>query len=254
MKIRLARFGRLDCRLVDSPTSTPELLVVLCHGYGATGSDLVSLAETYVHAQPELKDRALFVFPEAPLALDFAGFGQARAWWHLDLEVLGRAREKGLARVLANESPEGLKLASDLLGETLAALHTHTGLGMAETVLGGFSQGGMLTTHFILASQLAPAHLLVMSGNLLNAAQWRAWVPLHAGCPVFMSHGRQDLVLPFEGATALRDLLAEGPFQVDFHPFHGGHTLAAEGLSTVAQILGQRLTPPARASAAQTVD
>ena len=53
--------------------------VVLCHGFGAPGDDLVPLAEV-LSAPP----RTRFFFPEAPLALP-APYGDARAWWMLDL-------------------------------------------------------------------------------------------------------------------------------------------------------------------------
>ena len=57
--------------------ATPKQLVVLCHGLGADGHDLIDLAPTWAHALPD----ALFVSVDAPFAHD-SGFG--RQWWSVE--------------------------------------------------------------------------------------------------------------------------------------------------------------------------
>ncbi len=82
--------GGLSCRVLQqaSPGASLELAVVLCHGFGAPGDDLVSLAPEILRARPELAQKVRFVFPEAPLSLAGQGYGGGRAWWPLDVQRL----------------------------------------------------------------------------------------------------------------------------------------------------------------------
>src|SRR3954447_13802462 len=81
-----AMLGGLSCQIFpESEGGKPEGAVVLCHGFGAPGDDLVPLYGELLHLQPELA-RQRFIFPEAPLSL---GPG-SRAWWLIDFEGLER--------------------------------------------------------------------------------------------------------------------------------------------------------------------
>ena len=51
--------------------AVPKQLVVLCHGLGADGHDLIDLAPTWAHALPD----ALFVSVDAPFPHE-SGFGR----------------------------------------------------------------------------------------------------------------------------------------------------------------------------------
>src|SRR6185503_7795958 len=74
-------------------------LVVLFHGFGAPGDDLVPLWR-----QLAVPSAIRFAFPEAPLDLS----GGARAWWMIDMERLERALRTGALRDMSNETPAGL--------------------------------------------------------------------------------------------------------------------------------------------------
>ena len=69
----------------ESEAGQPTGAVVLCHGFGAGGDDLVPLHAELVELQPALA-RQRFIFPEAPLSL---GPG-SRAWWMIDFEAIER--------------------------------------------------------------------------------------------------------------------------------------------------------------------
>ena len=62
------KFGQLKVRMTGS--STPKRWIVLCHGYGAPGTDLVPLAKELIRMKPDLKADTVFLFPEAPITLD----------------------------------------------------------------------------------------------------------------------------------------------------------------------------------------
>ncbi len=239
-------FGSLSCVVFDAAASGApcELVVVLCHGFGAPGDDLVPIGPELCQRFPALAGRVRFVFPAAPLSLDF-GFGDSRAWWLIDIDrIVSRGATPQGLRELRQEIPEGLPFARKLLRGLVDELLRTTGLPVSRLVLGGFSQGAMLATDLALRLDEPVSLLAVFSGTLVCEAEWRQRAPSRRGLPVLLSHGRQDPILPFEGAEALREVFVEAGLQVEFIPFDGPHTIGQEALDRFGRLLEARL--PAR--------
>ncbi len=240
MAVRHTRFGPLSCHLVDRlPDGTqPALSLVLCHGFGAPGDDLVPLADALL-ADPRLA-KVRCIFPEAPLSLGGMGFG-ARAWWMIDVGRIDRAMREGRLLELVNEEPDGLAAARRKLRACLEALLAASGHDWERLVLGGFSQGAMLSTDVALRAEEAPAGLAILSGTVLCESLWRKRAARRAGMPIVQSHGRADPLLPFTLAERLRELLREAGLTVGFHAFGGGHTIPPEVLPALADLVADRL-------------
>jgi phospholipase/carboxylesterase len=233
------RLGPLEVKVIQrQPSVRPALAVVLCHGFGASGTDLVPLAQELLARAPALGDSVRFIFPAAPLSLEGFG-GEARAWWPIDFEAVVAARASGPQGRAAMRArvPEGLAAARRQLAACVEAVCQTSGLPMARVVLGGFSQGGMVTTDLALRQDEAPAALVVLSGTLVAETEWRARAIRRQGLHVLQSHGRQDPILPFEDAVALQALLAAAGLDVDFLPFDGGHTIPLEVLDRLGSLL-----------------
>lgn len=207
-------------------------VVVLMHGFGAPGDDLVGLWRVL-----DVPSDVRFVFPVAPLALDL-GMGDARAWWHLDMERVERAMLEGAPRDLSTEAPEGLPAARRAVRAMLDALAP--ALDPEHLVLGGFSQGAMLAMDVALHDPRALSGLVLMSGALLDAADWVPRMTTRAGTQVLMSHGQQDPLLAFEGAERLRDRLEQAGLHVRFVPFRGGHEIPQVVLGQLEAFLRER--------------
>lgn len=237
MKQSTTQLGQLNCIIVDASDGEPELVVVLCHGFGAPGTDLVGLGEYIVQLDPSLNGRVRFVFPAAPLSLEEMGMPGARAWWPLDMVKLQTAMATGEFRDLRNDEPPELPNARDMLLGLLAELETQWNVPIGRVVLGGFSQGSMLATDVTLRLPTPPAALCVWSGTLLSESAWRELAAQHPGVPVFQSHGRQDTILPFAAAEWLRDLLTESGFDVEFMPFNGPHSIPPDALERTALLI-----------------
>lgn len=235
--------GSLECHIVQPDSkSQPELAVVLCHGFGAPGTDLVPLALELARQQPELSSRVRFVFPEAPLAMPELGYSQARAWWRLDLErIAAAAFDPAARRRVQEETPEGLPRSRRLLTALVNELSRQSRLPTSRIVLGGFSQGGMVATDVSLRLEEAPAGLVILSGTLICEPEWRARAPMRRGLLVLQTHGTSDPLLPFERAEALRDLLEGAGLKVEFLSFDGGHTIPPEALVRLGVFIAQRL-------------
>lgn len=245
----VTRAGPLTCRFVGAPARTeesgPELVVLLCHGYGAPGTDLVGLAPELCAHAPRLVGRVTFVFPEAPLALEPSPFG-GRAWWHIDVERFQRAAVAGTMDALMREVPEGLPAARKALRATLDEVCRSLGVPLSRVVLGGFSQGAMTATDLALRLEEAPAALAVLSGTLVCRDDWQRLLPQRRGLRVLQSHGTADPLLPYAVALELHALFASRGLDTELVSFPGGHGINEEVIARAARLLEQ-LLPAERA-------
>ncbi len=207
-------------------------LVMLLHGFGAPGDDLVPLAEVI-----DVPAGTRWLFPEAPLSLNM-GFGDSRAWWIIDFARIQEDRAAGRIRDLSVEIPQGLALARDRFMAFLKDLQRQFPVDYKKTVIGGFSQGAMLTCDAVLHTDYPFAGLVQLSGNLLAKNVWSPLMPKRRGLPVFQSHGTQDDTLSYVGAERLRDGLQRAGLDVEWHSFRGGHAIP----DAILQRLGSFLT------------
>lgn len=232
--MRETRLGSLDVRIcggTDREGGGDGPVVVLLHGFGAPGDDLVPLWRAL-----DVPREVRWVFPAAPLTLPSMGFGmESRAWWMIDMLALERSIARGEERDLSNERPEGLEEARAKVLEMLDALDG--ALGPSALLLGGFSQGAMLSLDVALHTDRSLAALTLLSGTLLNEAEWGPLLPARAGLPVLQSHGRGDPLLSFSMAERLRDRMSSAGLAVDFVPFSGGHEIPASALAKLQALV-----------------
>jgi phospholipase/carboxylesterase len=243
MQQRETHWGGLTCRVIDAlPAGTaPKLGVLLCHGYGAPGTDLLPFAAALGQIDRRLADGVQFVFPEAPLTLEDIGHPIGRAWWRLDLERLQRQLQSRQVDEVRNNQPAELPAARRALTEVLAEWSRDSGLPVSRCVLGGFSQGAMLSIDVALHLPESPAGLAVLSGCLHNEQEWLGLVAARSGLPVFQSHGTYDYLLPYFTGLWVRDLLETAGCAVEFVEFPGGHEIPWNVLERLAAFLVARL-------------
>ncbi len=232
--MRRVRVANLDVVLGGGPDreggGTGPMLVLM-HGYGAPGEDLVPLSR-----QLAVDKSVRFAFPAAPHVLemglpkDQAG----RAWWPIDMGELQRAVMTRDFETLTGRVPAGLAEARAEVVALLDALEAEHGVARNQLVLGGFSQGAMLATDVALRADRPPAALAILSGSLIAKAEWLPLMKARASMPVLQSHGRTDPVLSFDIAEQLRQELTRAGVTVEFVAFNGGHGIpngAVEALS-----------------------
>ncbi|HEY6077343.1 MAG TPA: hypothetical protein VIW29_00975 [Polyangiaceae bacterium] len=211
-------------------------LLVLLHGYGAPGDDLVPLAR-----QLQAPRSVRFAFPAAPLQLEAGSPPDAsgRAWWHLDMVELQRAIMQQDYATLTSRVPAGLSEARAQINALLDALIKDHQVTRQQLVLGGFSQGAMLATDVTLRAAEPPAALVMLSGSLIARQEWLPLMPARAGLPVLQSHGRADPILSYEIADELRRELSGAGLVVDFHAFNGGHAIPNGVVGALGALLGR---------------
>jgi phospholipase/carboxylesterase len=217
----------------------PSLAAVLCHGYGAPGTDLAGLAQPLLTVTAIAKKVAL-IFPAAPLDLAEQGIPGGRAWWHLDLDRLINRRTPEVLERFRRDCPDGLPAARDALVALLSDAGRHFGLTADRFILGGFSQGSMLATDVALRLKKPPAGLCILSGGLINETEWQRLAKERGPLDVLQSHGREDSILPFSTGEALRDLLTSVGAHVDFYAFDGDHEIPLEVLHRLTHFIRER--------------
>ena len=245
--MRELTLGGLEVRLAGGPDREgggDGPLLVLLHGFGAPGTDLVPLFRS-VRAPQEVR----FAFPAAPIVLDPTAPPELapRAWWMFDIARIQSAVAQGSAATLAlakEPPPPGMPEARARMEDFLDACEQQLSAPRERIVLGGFSQGSMLACDVTLRSARPPARLVILSGAPVSEPEWRPLAKGRAGLKVLQSHGRADPILPFAGGEYLRDLLREGGLEVEWVPFGGGHGIPDGLLDRLGPFVAE-LTAPA---------
>jgi phospholipase/carboxylesterase len=230
--MRDATLGGLKVRITggtDRNGGGDGPLVVLLHGFGAPGNDLVLLGRT-IDAPPGTR----FAFPEAPIALG-AEYGAGRAWWHIDMAALQIAMARGQHRDRSREIPKGLDEARSMVDAMLDEITRE--LSPSHLVLGGFSQGAMLSCDTTLRSTRKIDALVQLSGTWIAEDEWLPCLAKRAGLKTLVSHGDADPILPFVMAERLRDAMKEAGLDVRWIPFRGGHEIPPPVLSGLGELL-----------------
>jgi phospholipase/carboxylesterase len=206
--------------------------VVLLHGYGAPGDDLVPLYRVL-----DVPREVRFVFPEAPLMpSDLAAYG-GRAWWPIDTIALQAAIAQGREHERSSMTPAGLAEARDQVVLLLGQLENELGITGERIVLGGFSQGAMLACDVALRSERALAGLALLSSTLLCQDDWQLLMAARKQLPVLQTHGLRDPLLSHASAVKLRELWRAAGAEVEWLEFPGGHELPDPVLQALARFI-----------------
>ena len=198
--------------------------VVVLHGWGAPGDDLVPLAEALRH--PGVR----FFVPAAPLP----ELGGGRAWWHLDPNTRPphASTDQLVPGFVPNPAVVAARTAVQALIATVVDRYAPTTVALV-----GFSQGAMLAIDVALAGTPGVHRVVAMSGVLLMDSVSALPAP-HPSKPQFLlSHGRQDPVVPFANGNRAKDLLEKHGFPVTWRPFDGGHEIPSSLLADVDRFL-----------------
>jgi len=245
-KMKTTEVGGTRVHLAGGPADDgigPPTLVVLFHGYGAPGTDLVDLRR-----QLGAPTRVALAFPEGWQEVPEAGLpGQpGRAWWPIDMMSLQVNLWLSNDRERAEELlSQGLTAACARADALLTQLGETLGQPRDRMVIGGFSQGAILALSVALASSCRPRALVSLSGGCLGTHKLGERAAVSGPCPAFVAHGEEDPVLPFAGSVALKDGLEKAGWQVNWVPFPGGHTIGAKALDRLREFLAELSSAPA---------
>jgi phospholipase/carboxylesterase len=184
-------------------------LVVLLHGYGADGNDLIGLAPHWQRMLPT----AAFVAPNAPEPC--AGAPMGYQWFPI-------------SRLDPHEMRRGVESAAESLNAFLDSELRRLELANDRLALVGFSQGTMMSLHVGLSRPHKPAAIVGFSGMVTGAPpQLGADAP-----PILLIHGDQDQMIPVPALFEAATLLGRAGATVQWHISSGvGHSIDEQGLA-----------------------
>lgn len=185
----------------------PQSLLVLLHGVGGNENNLVELGES-------MDWNTLVVFPRGPIALGSDSFG----WFNVKFIANG-------PEIVAQEADMSRRRLISFV-QQMQNMH---GIRPDRTVIGGFSQGGIISASVGLSSPETVAGFAVLAGRILpeirpfigNADSLRK-------LDAFIAHGIFDTKLPFAWAQRAAELLEEFSVPCTLHTYASGHALGAD--------------------------
>jgi phospholipase/carboxylesterase len=197
----------------------PAGALVLLHGRGADEHDLAPLLDLL---DPE--QRLVGLAPRGPLALPPGG-----SHWYVVREIGFPDGETFLATFAQ---------ASDWLDAALAGVS----VSPERTVLGGFSQGAVMSYALGLATvRKRPAGILAMSGFIPTVDGFELDPESRAGMPVSISHGTYDPVINVDFGREARDRLDEAGLRVAYREDPVAHQIAPGAVAQARAVLEQAL-------------
>ena len=155
--------------------SKPEQIVLLLHGVGADGDDLINLATYFGKVLP----KAVFIAPNAPFQFD--GGPSGYQWF----SIVDPAAEQKL---------EGVKMSAPILNALIDHLLAEYGMDESQMAIVGFSQGTMMALHVGPRRAKQLAGIIGYSGSLAGAELLADEIKTKP--PVLLMHGNMDPIVP----------------------------------------------------------
>ncbi|MBN9487758.1 MAG: dienelactone hydrolase family protein [Alphaproteobacteria bacterium] len=208
---------------LDGPSHGPEAggrpghLVLLLHGYGADGNDLIGLAPVLAPLMPD----TVFHAPNAPYPCE--GNPMGFQWF-------------GISRLDPQVTAAGVRAAAPFVDAFLDEKLAQYGLDESKTILVGFSQGTMMALHVGLRRAKQLAGIVGFSGMLAAPESLKAEIKTRP--PVLLLHGDSDEMLPHVLTERAAEVLRQNDVPVRTHIAPGvGHGIDQTGLSQAAYFL-----------------
>ena len=211
---------------VTGNTTTPTSMVILMHGYGANGEDLIDLGREWQEHFPD----TVFIAPNAPTICELSPLGYQ--WFSL-----------------TDWSPvamdQGARRAAPWINELIDTQLKAYGVAPEKLVLSGFSQGTMMGLYVALRRPQRIAGVLGYSGALLCADEW-PHITLQKP-PICLVHGIADNVVPVAAYYHAAQMFEQNDFDFEGHVLHGLlHGINQYGIDIGTAFLGRVLgnSPP----------
>lgn len=199
----------------------PKQLVLILHGWGADGPNLIDLADIFANILPD----AHFIAPNAPYPCEANPYGFQ--WFSL----MDRQPQHLLAGVRG-----AAEILNAFIDEQLAALS----LDNSKLALVGFSQGTMTALHVALRRSPQIAAVVGFSGSLIGPDELAKEIT--ARPPVCLIHGNMDDVVPYSAMERASNALAQHGVKAETHTRdYLGHSIDMEGMKAAAEFLGKNL-------------
>lgn len=216
-----ANLELLQHRLRPARVSSAEGALILFHGRGADEHDLFSLLDVF---DPDR--RLVGVTPRAPLELPPGGFH-----WYRSAGIPTPDRDTFLRTY-------------ELVGRWAAAFEEASGVPLSRTILGGFSQGTVMTYAMSLGEgRPRPAAIMAFSGFMPEVGGFELDLESARDLPVALGHGTMDMVIPVDWGRQARQRLEAAGAKILHAESPMGHSIDPEFASSIPEWIAQVLAP-----------
>jgi phospholipase/carboxylesterase len=215
-------FGEVDLR-VREPAGAPAGALVLNHGRAADENDLFPLLD---EIDPER--RLLGVTTGAPIR----GLPPGGRHWYV-VERVGFPHRETFER------------SYSALTQRLDELLAERGLEWSQTVIGGFSQGTVMSYALGLGpDRPVPAGIVALSGFIPTVEGWEPDLASRGALPVYIHHGARDPVIGIELAHQARERLQAAGIEPRYLETSAGHWLPPEILPELRRFVADAISAP----------
>ena len=199
----------------------PKNAVILCHGYGGDGKDISILASYWKFHLPD----TIFICPNAPekCAASPSGF----QWFDLMDQTPDQILSKSIiAEIRLNKLIDEVKEKNDLSAN--------------EIVLGGFSQGCMISLQTGIKRKDKINSIVGFSGKIINTEHLSKNIISRPN--VLLMHGDKDQVVTIDGLLEAKDFFYKNNFPIETKIFKNcEHRIPTEGSSLGLQFIKKHL-------------
>lgn len=197
----------VDLRLREPDDPKPAGALILNHGRGADENDLYDLLD-----ELDPQRRLLGVTTGGP----WFGIPPGGRHWYV-VERVGYPQAETFAR------------SYEALADRLDTVLSERGIDWSRTVLGGFSQGTVMSYALALGTgRPVPAGLVAMSGFIPQVDGWEPELASRPGLRTYIHHGARDPVISVDFARSARETLRDGGIEPIYRETTAGHWLPPE--------------------------
>ena len=192
--------------------NTSTNLIIILHGYGANMKDLVSLSENIGDG------KSIFVFPNAPFEFQLSYQLYGYAW------IFPPTMD-------SEEMPESMMDSMRKLMVAVEMLIEDYKIKLPNVILGGFSQGAMMSASLGLIRPDIFKGIFMLSGMLLGESHLASKIESDNDQRVFISHGEFDSLVPFSNLNKIVKFLESYGYSPEFHKYPMGHELSLQSIN-----------------------
>lgn len=205
-----------------NPANSPTHTVICLHGLGASGDDLAPLAREL--NLPNVR----FVFPEAPSIPVTLNQGYLMPAWY-DIRSLDFSSD-------LRSDHDGVNKACDSIKGLIANEQASYGIKPENIFLMGFSQGGSIALELGLHYDKRLAGIVGLSSLPAKGAKTFEGLSMeNQSAPIFLAHGQQDMVVPYQVGELVRNKLNQLNYLIAWKSYSMGHEISPQELADLRQ-------------------
>lgn len=203
-------------------------MIILLHGFGAHMGDLANLAPAI---DPE---GYVYIFPNAPIPFEI-GPGATGYGWTYPRRIPQELRRD-----------DDVDSVVDMLATLVEEVTTHYQTEMGQIILGGFSQGGMMTYRYGLPNPDMFRGLAVLSGVAPETDTMSARLPDDRSQPIFVAHGTADMMIEVQMARDTLEFLRAEGYKPLYHEYAMAHEISQQTIDDLSAWIHEVLPPSGR--------